>query len=274
MSAVKEEINNVIKWTADYVGRTGANGVVVGLSGGIDSCMSAALAVQALGAKNVLGVMMPCDSNSKDMEDAQLVADWLGIYAIKINLGYPFDELERRLEEDGNLGAGNGLKQMTIANIKARLRMTTLYAIANQRNMLVCGTTNKSEAMVGYYTKYGDGGVDIEPLMDYYKTEVYEMAAELNVPQQIIDREPSAGLWDGQTDADELGMDYDRLDMILEAINGETNEALDPQYISEKDIINIEKRINANLHKGQPAPFYNRNPIGCGGGCGMDGCQH
>lgn len=267
---IREDFNNAAQWEREYVKQAGAKGVVVGVSGGIDSCIAAAVSVEALGADNVLGVIMPCDSNDQDKKDAMRIADWLGIETVTIELASANSALASSIQYPQTRGnVFTSFEELTFANIKSRLRMVTLYAIANHKSFLVCGTTNKSEAMLGYYTKYGDGGVDIEPLMDFFKTEIYEMANEIGAPQQVIDKDPSAGLWNGQTDADELGMEYDRLDLILGVLCGdEDGQEIDPQYISDKDVANIEERVRANAHKSR-APFsFQRNAkLGYGGGC-------
>jgi NAD+ synthase len=141
------------------------------------------------------------------------------------------------------------LQEMAMANIKPRLRMAALYALAQTNSYLVAGTGNASELMVGYFTKYGDGGVDVEPLGNLYKWQVRGLAAELGVPQSIIDRPPSAGLWDGQTDEGELGMTYDELDAALVAISeGEAGDT-EPTLLSR-----VERLIAASAHKRAMPP--------------------
>jgi NAD+ synthase len=199
----------IAAWLRDYADDAGLDGYVVGLSGGIDSACTAALCQRAVGG-NVLGVLLPCHSSPGDAEMARLVADAFGIETVLVDLGPSFDALVAALPP--------GQSKMAVANVKPRLRMAALYALAQTRCYLVAGTGNRSEVLVGYFTKYGDGGVDVEPLGNLYKWQVRELARELGVPQAIIDRPPSAGLWPGQTDEDELGISYEELDSALVAI--------------------------------------------------------
>jgi NAD+ synthase len=175
---MKKEVNRISKWIKNYVKQSGARGVVVGLSGGIDSCTVAALAVKALGADNVRGVTLPCESHKEDKEDAMLLANHLGISVFNIDLTGTLNAFKKSRKHLAMVPQ----KALTIPNVKARLRMTTLYSIASDLGYLVLGTGNKSEYEIGYYTKYGDGGVDIEPMNNYYKTEIWAMAKELGLP--------------------------------------------------------------------------------------------
>ncbi|HLC74973.1 MAG TPA: NAD+ synthase [Candidatus Nanoarchaeia archaeon] len=188
----------------------GADGIVVGLSGGVDSSTVAALCVQAVGKEKVFGMVMPERGVSKrqDVADAQQLAAQLGIKT-KIT---PINNIL-----DSVCGVMPSLRtnKLALGNLKARIRMILLYAAANMNNYRVAGTGNKSELMTGYFTKYGDGGVDFLPIGDLTKGEVRKLAAELGVPRQIIDKVPTAGLWKGQTDENELGITYDLLDRIV-----------------------------------------------------------
>lgn len=198
-----------IKTTMDFikekVGDAGANGVVVGISGGIDSATVAYLAVRALGKDRVMGLIMPYYKN-RDVDDAKLVCESLGIEYELINIKPIVDEFEK---------AVGGLDTLSRGNVMSRTRMVLLYAHANARNYLVLGTSNRSEFLTGYFTKWGDGASDYAPLINLYKTEVWEIAKRLGVPEGIIQKKPSAGLWEGQTDEDELGISYRLLDEIL-----------------------------------------------------------
>jgi len=186
----------------------GVDGVVVGLSGGIDSALVARLARDALGAQHVLGVLLP-DAPFPDplLKETEAFARELGIESRTI----PIDPVE---------GAFRALlpelsDRVSLGNAKARIRMTVLYAVARERHRVVAGTGNKSELLLGYFTKYGDGGVDLLPIGDLYKTDVRAIAEELGLPAAIRGRPPTAGLWEGQTDEDELGIPYADLDQIL-----------------------------------------------------------
>jgi len=197
----------ISKWIAQKVKEAGAKGIVIGLSGGVDSSVVAVLSKKAVG-NNVLGVIMPCHSNPSDMEHAKALAKKFGIKTQIVDLAPLYDMILKTFPSGNNIAK---------ANIKPRLRMLTLYYFANTNGYLVAGTGNKSEEMVGYFTKYGDGGVDILPIGDVLKKDVIALAQELGIPQEIINKPPSAGLWDGQTDEKEMGITYEQLDSILES---------------------------------------------------------
>ncbi|MBN1640517.1 MAG: NAD(+) synthase [Anaerolineae bacterium] len=198
--------HEIAAWMRHKLSEAGADGYVVGLSGGIDSATTAALAVRA--GAGVLGVWMPCYSVAEDERYARMVAQALSLDLISVDLCAPYDAILAALPEGSNLAR---------ANLKPRLRMSALYYLAQSRSYLVAGTGNKAEIMVGYFTKYGDAGVDIEPLGELYKHEVRALASVLGVPQPIIDRAPSPGLWPGQTDEGEMGITYAEIDAILAA---------------------------------------------------------
>ncbi len=207
MRAMKKKIAN---WIRKQVKDSGARGIALGLSGGIDSSVVACLCKEAVGAEKVLGLFLPCNSHRQDLKDASALAKKLEIKTKRIDLSRVYGRILKVLP------AGNDLAR---ANLKPRLRMLVLYYFANKLNYLVCGTGNKSELLAGYFTKYGDGGVDILPIAGLYKRQVRELARELKVPQNIISKHPSAGLWPGQTDEGEMGIAYDELDDILERMD-------------------------------------------------------
>jgi len=210
LEQTKSQIINFIKT------RAGDKPVVLGLSGGLDSSVVAYLATEALGADKVHGVIMPSDTNTSEDETlARLVCEKLNIS----HNTYHITHITESFIENTNLYRD----KKSLGNLKARIRMSILYGKANEINGLVLGTGNKTEIAIGYFTKYGDGGVDILPIGDLYKTEVREFAKYLNVPQEIIDRPPTAGLWKGQTDETEIGMTYENLDEILSAIENKEN---------------------------------------------------
>ena len=198
-------------WIRAEVTAGGGRGAVFGLSGGIDSAVVATLAKQAF-PHHTLGVLMPCHSDPRDAEDGALVAHHFGVPSATVDLGPVYDLLLEQLA-----GSSTDLPEsrLATANLKPRLRMTTLYAFANQLGYRVLGTGNRSELAVGYFTKYGDGGVDLLPLGSLVKSEVRELARRLDVPASIIEKPPSAGLWADQTDETEMGLTYEELDAHL-----------------------------------------------------------
>ncbi|SHK06181.1 NAD(+) synthase [Paramaledivibacter caminithermalis] len=214
---IDKKINHVVEWLRKQVNDSGTNGLVVGLSGGIDSSVVAFLIKKAF-PENSIGVIMPCKSNEKDKNDAIEVAKASGLKHIVVDLtedqdnvlGKVFNEL---IKEEYYI---EGNKRLADANLRARMRMSTLYTVANSLNYLVVGTDNAAELYTGYFTKYGDGGVDILPIANITKREVYEWARHLGVPQTVLDRPPSAGLWEGQTDENEMGTTYNMIDDLLE----------------------------------------------------------
>ena len=196
-------------WLKETVDNVGAAGIVLGISGGIDSAVCAALAIEALGKDRVVGIVMNIHNSTEDRECQQLVISALHMVTYVHNTEGMFESFRAHMPH----AITN--ERLALANVKARIRMMTVYYRANAMNYMVCGTGNATELTFGYFTKWGDGGCDILPLADLYKGEVRELAAELNVPERIITRKPTAGLWEGQTDEDEIGMSYDRLDKIL-----------------------------------------------------------
>lgn len=227
------EIEN---WLISKVKEAGAKGLVIGMSGGIDSTVVSIIAKRAF-PENMLGLIIPCYSDENDVEDAEMIAEIYSISTEIIVLDKAFDlfkEILKCQDEENNLAA---------ANLKARLRMCVLYYFAQQKNYLVAGTGNKSELLTGYFTKYGDGGVDIEPIGHLYKTQVYDLAEHLKVPRNIINKIPSAGLWKGQSDEEEMGITYEELDRYLQT--GEAKENV-------KEI--VESMIHKNKHKRFPPP--------------------
>jgi NAD+ synthase len=228
----------LVDWIKDKVIASGRRGTVLGLSGGIDSAVVAVLCKRAL-PENTLAVMMPCHSISQDEEHARLVADKFSIPTRLIVLDGVYDALSELLADEKKAPEATHLAR---SNLKTRLRMITLYYLANHLRYLVVGSSNRSELAVGYFTKYGDGGVDIVPLGNLVKTQVRDMAAFLGIPQKIIDKPPSAGLWSGQTDEAELGLSYGEIDRYL--LTGEASDE-----VREK----IEARMATGRHKRQLA---------------------
>ena len=226
-------------WIRDKVLAAGYKGVVVGMSGGLDSSVLAVLCYRAF-PQSMFGVLMPCYSSQEDREHALATASKFSIPTKIVTLDTVFDTLLQALPSDR---ADPAVSRLAEANLKSRLRMLTLYYFANQLKYLVVGAGNRSELSVGYFTKYGDGGVDILPLGNLVKGQVRELASFLGIPQQIIDKPVSAGLWQGQTDEAELGLSYDELDRYL--VTGEVSDELKGK---------IKSMIAASDHKRRPPP--------------------
>ncbi len=220
---IEEKASYIIRWMKEMAAGAGAKGGVFGVSGGVDSSLVLALAVRAW-PEGSLGVVMPCHSLESDMTDALYLLDLHKCPRKVVDLTPAYDVMEQSLTSEtgrgglsrlGGLGGRGGLGGLALANLKPRLRMMTLYYEAAVGNYLVVGTGNKSERHVGYFTKYGDGGVDIAPIANLVKAEVRQMAAYLGVPQHLVDKVPSGGLWAGQTDEGEMGITYKDLDDYL-----------------------------------------------------------
>ena len=236
----EELAERLVSWIKDQVATCGCRGVVLGMSGGIDSSVLAVLSKRAL-PKNVLGVIMPCHSNPEDEAHARAVADEFSVATEKVVLDSVYDALLTVLPAGD---AGSGVLGLAKANLKARLRMLTLYYFANRLGYMVAGTGNRSELAVGYFTKYGDSGVDILPLGNLVKGQVRTLARLLGIPAEIINKPPSAGLWEGQTDEAELGCSYEQLDRCL--IDGAA-----PEEVKSK----IECMMAAAAHKLKLPPM-------------------
>ena len=238
--------DEIAEWIRNQVEQAGASGVIVGLSGGIDSAVVSVLAERGLGRDRVFGVMLPAHSQPEDLAHAEMAARAIDIPTMTVNLTGFFDLLIKTLPPGNDLA---------VANLKPRMRMLTLYYLANTRNLLVTGTGNKSELMAGYFTKYGDGGVDILPLGGLYKHQVRELARELGVPGSIIEKPPSAGLWAGQTDETEMGISYEDLDAILAAIERGDTEGFPPERVEK-----VRALIASSEHKRHTPPIFEPQP--------------
>jgi len=225
---------HLVRWLRAEADAASARGVVLGLSGGIDSAVVAVLARRAFRDTH-LALLMPIQSEPRDIGDARLLAEQLHLNAKEISLDPVYEVFARVL---GTTPEPGEQPDLPLANLKARLRMNTLYYYANRFRYLVVGTANRSELTLGYFTKYGDGGVDLLPLGHMVKSEVREMAVHLGIPQSIVDKPPSAGLWRGLTDELELGFSYAQLEDYLIAGHGD-----------EEVKAKVDQRRRRNAHK-------------------------
>uniref|UniRef100_A0A7C5YV57 NH(3)-dependent NAD(+) synthetase n=1 Tax=Ignisphaera aggregans TaxID=334771 RepID=A0A7C5YV57_9CREN len=244
-------VKRISQFLEEMLAKTNMNGYVIGLSGGIDSTTNLYLATKALGKERVKALIMP-DSEvtpKEDIEDAVSIAKILDVEY------YLFDISEIIKSFSKTLPFFDANHNISIGNLRARVRMVSLYYFANRFNLLVIGTSNKSEILLGYFTKYGDGGADVLPLGDLYKTQVRDLAKFLGVPEKIISKPSSPRLWKNQLTENELGLKYEVIDSILYLYIDKKmdikNIALSLN-ISIDSVINIIKRIHKNEHKRRP----------------------
>ncbi len=241
--------NHITAWLSDYAMSAKSEGFVIGISGGIDSAVTSTLC--ALTGKKTILLTLPIRQTKAEYERAKnhighLVQLYPNVIPIEINLTQSFTQIEKDLPQEVLLN------HLAMANTRARLRMMTLYAIAQANSCLVAGTGNKVEDFgVGFYTKYGDGGVDLSPIADLMKTQVWDLARELKVLPEIIEAKPTDGLWeDKRSDEDQIGASYPELEWAME-FNGETNALTE----REKTVLQIYRKFNsANQHKMKPIP--------------------
>lgn len=247
----QEVINYIVNWLNQYSEKSKTQGFVIGISGGIDSALASTLCAKT--TKNVICLNMPIHQQAAEYNRGLEHIKWLknnfkNVTSHEVNLNLPFQSMGEALPaaiQDG----------LTMANTRARLRMTTLYAFAGHYKMLVAGTGNKIEDFgVGFFTKYGDGGVDLSPLADLMKSEVYALAKELGIVTSIQQAAPTDGLFaDGRSDEDQIGATYDELECAMKyVINNENAMALTER---QKEVITIYTERNAaNKHKIDPIP--------------------
>ena len=228
-------VKKLCVWMEGKITEAKAKGIVFGLSGGLDSAVVAALSIRIF-PKNTLAILIPCHSLEADINDALSFIDKFNIPYKIIDVSKIYDSFIYLLNDKKKEGSF----KLAEANIKPRLRMTTLYYFANKLNYLVVGTGNKTELTIGYFTKFGDGGADILPLGNLLKNQVKELAEYLGVPKKIINKPPSAGLWEGQTDEEEIGISYNQLDKYLKA--GKLNNKIIEKKIQDKITQSAHKR--------------------------------
>jgi len=223
----------VCRFIKDYVERCKAKGVVLGLSGGIDSCTIAALSARTLGGHNVLGLMLfeKETRRSDDVRHAELVAKEFGFKTEKVDITPPLEALYH------SAPVFDPTDKLSKGNVKARTRMIYVYYYANRLRLIVCGSSDKSETMMGYFTKWGDVAADISPIMDLYKTQVRKLAQHIGVPEEIVRKPSSPALWPGQLAESELGIKYEQLDLILYGLE----RFMKPEEIAAQ--LHVEKQL-------------------------------
>lgn len=247
----QKTIDHITEWMKDYLKKSGQNGFVIGVSGGIDSAVTSALC--ATTGKPTLCVELPIHQDKSQVSRARkhiehLEKRFANVESVKVDLSNTFDTFKSSLPEFED----EDLQDFSLANARARLRMTTLYYFAGIYGYLVAGTGNKVEDFgVGFYTKYGDGGVDLSPIADLMKSEVYEVAESLSIIQDIRDAKPTDGLHgDNRTDEDQIGASYDELEWAME-FEGDESDISDRQ----QEVLEIYRKKNAaNKHKMEPIP--------------------
>lgn len=246
---MENHIEKIVQWLRERTEEAGAKGLLVGVSGGLDSAVVANLIKRAY-PEDGLGVIMPIHTSEKNIQDAIDVTEACEINAMTIDLTETHTVMYRHIAEELKVQSRFSEEQdkLANANLRARLRMSSLYTLAAHHNYLVVGTDNASEWYTGYFTKYGDGGVDILPLVEFTKTEVREMARILNVPERVVSKVPSADLWEEQDDETEMGVSYNVIDAYLK---GETISNTDKELIEQ-----MHRRTN---HKRDSIPSFKRN---------------
>ena len=245
LSINSEEVSTVIKeFITTYVSNSGCNCVVIGLSGGVDSAVTAVLCRGVLGKKNTKCVFLPDETTPKDdFKHYEIIVKKFDLLCEKRDISPIVKQITDTCIVKPN--------KYALANIKARARMILLFEYANMGNSLVCGTSNKSEILIGYFTKYGDGGVDIQPIGDLYKTQVWELAKHLKIPKEMISKPPTAGLWYGQTDEQEFKLSYCELDMILAGLERKLDVKDIAKFVRVKksEVERIKKMRIKSQHK-------------------------
>ena len=249
----KKAEDEIIEFIRRMVREVNAKGVIVGLSGGIDSSVTVTLCVKALGPRKVIGLLMPDPEVTplSDLEDARNLALNLGIKTYTI----PIDSIAKIFLDSIPLRKKD---RIAVANMKARLRMAISYFFANSFDYLVVGTGDKSEALIGYFTKYGDGGVDFLPIVHLYKTQVRQLGEYLGLPKSIVSKTPSPQLWKGQKATDEIPASYDALDLILYTLldlKMRSEEIASKLKIPSRIVQEVEKRYRMSMHKRAYPPM-------------------
>lgn len=244
-----EDVEGLVGFIRNTAESVGCDGVVVGLSGGIDSATVTKLCADAIGPEKVLNVFMP--SRVTPAEDYKVTAEMSSLWGTE----YKVVDIQPAVDALAAVLLSGKETPLERGNISARCRMIVLYNLAKKRNYLVMGTSNQSELMMGYFTKFGDGACDVTPMANMYKTEVRQIARIIGVPEPVIAKPPSAGLWEGQTDESEMGIRYEDLDGILydlEQGRSDAQIAADTELPIE-EVARIRKQVKAMEHKRLPA---------------------
>lgn len=253
MKSPDKVTNHIINWLKDYIEKSKLNGFIVGVSGGVDSALTSTLCAKT--GYPVMCLEMPIHQNKKQISNSSIQINWLksnfsNVTSSKVNLSDVFDKFI-----DVTPDESNELINLALANTKARLRMLTLYYFSTVNRYIVTGTGNKVEDFaIGFFTKYGDGGVDISPIADLLKSEVFKLASHLNLPEEILSATPTDGLWnDNRSDEDQIGASYNEIEWAMNQKSNNTNSKLNNR---EKDVIDILTNLNSkNKHKMIPIPI-------------------
>ncbi len=242
--------NQIVSFIREYVQGSGHKKGIIGLSGGVDSSLVYLLTCEALGVKNCIAVMMPYKTTrSESVKNAEKLIKQKGGIKRYYNISDVVDQF---------ITLFGDISRIRLGNIQARTRMITLYNVASETGGLVMGTGNKTELLLGYFTLYGDGGCSIEPLGDLYKTEVWELASWIGIPDEIVSKKPSAELWENQTDESELGITYQTADAILYLLieNNHSPDEIETKGYKRQDIDKIIELVRKSRFKrhSPPAP--------------------
>ncbi len=253
MKSPDKVTNHIINWLKDYIEKSKLNGFIVGVSGGVDSALTSTLCAKT--GYPVMCLEMPIHQNKKQISNSSIQINWLksnfsNVTSSEVNLSDVFDKFI-----DATPDESNELINLALANTRARLRMLTLYYFSTVNRYIVIGTGNKVEDFaIGFFTKYGDGGVDISPIADLLKSEIFKLASHLNLPKEILSATPTDGLWnDNRSDEDQIGASYNEIEWAMNQKSNNTNSKLNNR---EKEVIDILTNLNSkNKHKMIPIPI-------------------
>lgn len=244
----EQEIEKITKFITKTLNSSGKDNMVIAVSGGIDSALSLTLLTKTVGKENIFPVLLPY--KDQDMSDAQMLVDHLQIpkgHQMIVNIGSMVDQVVNTQEIKSN-------EKLRLGNIMARSRMIIVYDLAKKLNALVCGTENKSEKYLGYFTRFGDEASDFEPIVHLYKTQVRQLVEFLGLPSNFLQKAPSAGLWDGQTDEQELGFSYSQADLVIDQLvvkQNDKNKFMTESGIDLNIIEKVIKRVESQHFKHQ-----------------------